>query len=90
MSAASHEPLESESTPVGEQMLVPGVGPVSARGFKRWPPHLWFPSDCRSPAISASSMKWPGTSWICSALHPQRHKVIAMELRACCDRQCTA
>ena len=31
MTAASHEQFESEPTPVGEQMLVPGVGPVSAR-----------------------------------------------------------
>lgn len=31
MSAASHEQFESEPTPVGEQMLVPGVSAVSAR-----------------------------------------------------------
>ena len=31
MSAASHEPFESEQTLIGEQMLVPGVGPVSVR-----------------------------------------------------------
>jgi len=31
MSAASHEPVESEPTPIGEQMLVPGVSPVSVR-----------------------------------------------------------
>lgn len=31
MSAASHEPVESEPTPVGEQMLVPGVSPISVR-----------------------------------------------------------
>lgn len=31
MSAASHEQYESEQTFVGEQMLVPGVSPVSVR-----------------------------------------------------------
>jgi hypothetical protein len=31
MSAAFHDPFESEPTPIGEQMLVPGVRPVSLR-----------------------------------------------------------
>ena len=31
MSAASHDPFETELTPIGEQMLVPGVRPVSIR-----------------------------------------------------------
>lgn len=31
MNAASHEQFETEPTPIGEKMLVPGVGPVSTR-----------------------------------------------------------
>ncbi len=31
MSAVSHDPLETEPTPIGEQVLVPGVRPVSVR-----------------------------------------------------------
>jgi len=31
MSEPSHHPFETELTPIGEQMLVPGVKPVSAR-----------------------------------------------------------
>jgi hypothetical protein len=31
MSAASHDPFETEPTSIGEQLLVPGVRPVSLR-----------------------------------------------------------
>lgn len=72
MRAASHKLFKTEPTPVGEQSLIPGVRPFrSASGFKRWPQRRWFLRDCRSHAISGSSMRWPGPAGLVQCSIPK-------------------
>ena len=74
-------PFETEPTPIGEQTLIPGVRPVSIHErLKVLAAHRLVPRNRRSPAISASSMKWPGTNWTCSAPIPQPERTNIMEL----------
>ena len=74
-------PFETEPTPIGSKRLFQGCGASRfMSGLWCWPLSHLVPRNRRSPAISASSMKWRGTNWTCSAPIPQPERTNIMDL----------